>query len=89
MTKLAMNLNEKVWIRVTPRGKTIWDEYEKRWADMLTIEPRPLPPVDADGWSEWQLWEVMKTFGQYMVMGLDPPIEMTIQIKPKSLEAFT
>ena len=32
------------------------------------------------GWSKWQLWHLMETFGTYFAMGEEPPFNLNIEI---------
>jgi len=74
---IKFNINNNVRVKLTPRGH----EVNKRQHEELflsigkpeLIEKYPYaPPVeDEDGWSEWQLWHLMKTFGSSCGCGSD------------------
>jgi hypothetical protein len=73
--RMAFNLNNVVFVRLLPRGEAMYAAY---WRE-ANLEPLPLRP-DADGYVEFQLWYLAHVFGPGMVMGFDPPIEMTVYL---------
>lgn len=81
---MEFNLNYKVRVRLTDHGRKLHrEDHERFWmsVDRLDMARDYHPPVeDADGWSEFQLWVLMNTFGQFMGMALPPVMNMTIQI---------
>ena len=72
---LKFNINEEVKVKLTARGREIW------WA--YTEANRPFDPTravlqmkeDVEGWSTWQLWELMRIFGPHMFNGCIIPFE--------------
>lgn len=75
---IPFNLNEYIRVKLTDAGREIHRaEHE---AIIPHIEYRP-PRVDADGWSEFQAWCFMKTFGDHFRMGCEEPCEMEIQVQ--------
>ena len=63
---MDFNINDKVRVRLTPNGRAI---HAKNHADLCVRIPalskwvyKP-PTEDAEGWSEWQMWSLMATFG--------------------------
>ncbi len=76
----SFNINQKVRIKLTARGHQILEEsFQNLCAKVPNVEFFK-PKEDADGWSEWQMWEVMADFGAYISMGTLPPFETEIQI---------
>ncbi|MBB3020702.1 hypothetical protein FHR70_003788 [Microvirga lupini] len=63
------NLNHEVKVKLTHVGKLI---LEREYYDIKTS--------DADGWTKWQLWELMSLFGKYLYNGCDVPFETTIEL---------
>lgn len=70
---MKFNINGKVRVRLTERGRataralhdaivsSVLAQYPGLKDGIgLSYEP---PKEDADGWSEWQMWELMRTFG--------------------------
>lgn len=79
---VAFNINETVLVRLNDHGREIVRESDAKWSELY---PRlrghsTLPEEDADGWSKWQLWHLMKTFGPHMFAGAPNPFDITIRI---------
>jgi hypothetical protein len=72
---MDFNINDAVMVKLTPAGheaaKSHWRQYAIEWR---------APPEDAEGFSKWQLWDLMQTFGSAISMGLPVPFETTIRI---------
>jgi hypothetical protein len=52
-----MNLNDYVWVKLTPAGKEVVGEKTFMYNDV------------GDGWSRWQMWVFMQMFGEHIYMG--------------------
>lgn len=79
---MRFNINNYVSVKLTDRGRDIHTNY---WRGIL---PRrePVPAVvEVDGWSRWQMWELMHIFGSHCFNGCDPPFETEIEIEEKAL----
>ena len=87
---MEFNLNSDVFVRLTPEGRHI----HKRSHDELNthihhVSPKvktamyERPEEDEDGWSKWQLWELMSSFGEHIYNGCRPPFELNIRIPEK------
>jgi hypothetical protein len=63
------NVNEYVRVRLNDYGRQILGNGHR------TI------PHEADGWSRWQLWDLVSTFGAYVHLGVAPPFETDIRIE--------
>ena len=67
---MKFNLNSFVKIKLTSCGKEILHNRRK---DLYNKIGQPMPEYsiveDEDGWSRWQLWEVMSIFGNHLYMG--------------------
>jgi hypothetical protein len=75
---VKFNVNEKVKVRLTDTGRRI---HRKQWDELGITSFKYQPPKeDARGWSEWQLWCLMREFGQHLNNGFDPPFETEIRI---------
>lgn len=62
------NLNDTIRVKLTDYGKKIYtEELERtnRYFGRRVIE-NTSPMVDADGYSTFQLWSFMNTFGSYL-----------------------
>jgi hypothetical protein len=69
---MLFNVNEKVQVRLNDSGRKIQAEYHAPWSG----GPKP----DSDGWTEYQMWELMHIFGQHCYMGPEPPFATVIRI---------
>lgn len=63
------NINHFVHVRLTDAGRN--------YCAMDCREPKE----DADGWSRWQLWDLMSVMGEQIYMGCKPPFETDIRIE--------
>jgi hypothetical protein len=79
---VLFNVNDKVRVRLTARGREILRQQREELYRGIGKKPPPHagPKEDADGWSEWQLWELMDAFGHHVHLGCDVPFETTIDI---------
>lgn len=86
----VFNINSKVKIKITDAGKDILDKENaelKKQYPRIDFGTAPAKPESHDGWQEWQLWEVMSTFGPYMCNGALPPFETDIVINVDQIKA--
>ena len=75
--KIQINLNEVVKVKLTERGKEI---HKKIHEDIRKEAPHLIgeykgPIVDAEGYTKYQLWELMGDFGSQMFNGSPPCFE--------------
>lgn len=78
-TFIPFNVNNRVRIRLNDKGRAIYREAYEAVSIRVHGEYRP-KKEDAEGWSEWQLWEVMELFGPHIHLGCHMPFEnCTIQ----------
>jgi len=66
---MRFNVNETVSVRLTGRGRAILRQ--------VGVAPKA---EDAEGWSRWQLWDLMRQFGGHLYLGCDPPFDLAIEI---------
>ena len=59
-----MNINEYVYVKLSAKGKEIAD----------ACEPYDFYKLD-NGWTAWQLWMLIKTFGEHVNIGNDTVFE--------------
>ena len=87
---MEVNLNDNVRVKLNDAGREIhkirhdelYDYIESRGVPSPTYERlkyRP-PKEDSDGWSEWQLWDLMSLYGPHITLGAALPFETTIEI---------
>ena len=79
MEAIRFNINEKVRVRLTETGlKQLEQEHNAIMGPMAERHPFKPPSVDADGYSEFQLWDLMLTLGKHCYMGPPLPFETEI-----------
>lgn len=83
---IRINLNETVKVKLTDWGKVI---YYRRFDSLNEFVERQicksrLPKEDEDGYTEFQLWDFINMYGQYISMGAPnviEPLEIVYQEK--------
>ena len=73
------NINDFVWVRLTPRGRDI----DRALHEQLRAVARSIGPyVDCakNGWRKFQLYRLMYHFGQDCYMGADLPFATEISL---------
>jgi hypothetical protein len=73
---IAFNINWNVRVRLTDHGRA----YLRR-TDRASVLER-----EVDGWTAWQLHDLMNTFGSQIGMGFSVPFETTIELIGDPLE---
>jgi len=72
---MTINLNEKVWVRLNDYGKSIlfarWNKYSKTTEKQIL----KMHAVKND-WYEFQIWDLMNTFGPHLSIGFNTPFEV-------------
>ena len=82
MKTINFNCNEYVYVKLTQFGKEILAKDEEEFRRLYNIEPiYKFKPEDEDGWSKWQLWDLMNIFGPYMKMGCNNPFDLSIKFE--------
>ena len=88
MTEIRFNINNYIKAKLTKRGHEIHRaNYARLFAGYLVEKYPYAPPAeDADGWSKWQAWDFMSTFGPHMGCGSDVPAstEIIILVEPSA-----
>lgn len=75
----SFNINHHVRVKLTALGRKHLSEIGELWR----LEPGHSNAVDdATGFSEWQLWDLMATFGPVLYMGGGVPFETEIELVP-------
>lgn len=77
---MKFNINKYVKVRVTPYGRSL---LEKQHAELMEMIPEcgrhPFRlDIDQDGYSKFQLWDLMSRLGQYCQMGVEQPFETEV-----------
>jgi len=77
---MKFNINDSVKVKLNDHGREIL----KQQHDLLLKDiPRyefTLPQEDEQGWSKWQMWRLMETFGPHISIGSEVPFETEIEI---------
>lgn len=88
MEQIKFNINHQVKVKVTDYGYDVWLEYSNQFAKysptypIITIEELKANQ-DEDGYTEFQMWDMMSIFGPKMKMGLKNPIDTNIILLPE------
>ena len=79
--EVEFNINYYVKVKLTETGKKhLFEDWHKLMKDYpVAIQYRP-PKVDADGYTRFQLWDLMSRLGEYTSMGLKQAFETNIII---------
>ena len=81
---IEFNLNQSVEVQLTERGRNILQEnHDKLYFAFDNKYPYRPPVEDENGWSKWQLWCLMREFGDHVHIGFDPPFKTTIRLLDK------
>lgn len=67
---MKFNISDSVRVKLTTLGREI---VKAKFGPRFTVKEK-------DGWSTWQLWELMEVFGPYIETGRDLPFETEIEI---------
>jgi hypothetical protein len=79
--RIPFNVNDGVRIKLNDIGREILRQQNIEFVERSSGKFWPsMPKEDADGWSEWQLWDVMHRFGDHMRLGMVVPFETAIEI---------
>lgn len=82
--KVPFNVNDYVWVKLTPAGLEILrqetNQLRRSFPRLLEFTP---PSVDENGYTQYQLWALMKDFGEYMLWGGTSPFETNMFFETK------
>jgi hypothetical protein len=78
---MPFNINDYVKVRLTGRGRQI---HREKFVELMRGINRnyeyQAPKEDDLGFSKWQAWDLMHTFGEHAYIGFDVPFETRILI---------
>lgn len=87
MTYLPFNINDNVRVKLSPYGHSILLANYLKLVSHYSEDKRPFPyrapNEDAEGWSTWQMWCLMRALGEHVgptAPGKNP-FELNIQIE--------
>lgn len=84
---MKFNINNNVKVKLTDFGRKVHRENHNKIFEFIPANCtynyyndfyKPLE--DKNGWSTWQLWELMQIFGPYFFNGGEVPFETEIEI---------
>lgn len=80
---MKFNINNTVKVKLTDFGFSILEkehaELQRQFPSLPDYEP---PKVDAERYTEFQMWKLMQIFGPYIVLGMPLlPFESNILIE--------
>lgn len=82
---MKFNISNYVRVRLTDHGRQIHKQNTEAYG-LGGVYYRP-PVEDDQGWSKWQLWDLMSVFGHSISLGCELPFDTTIEIcSPPSSE---
>ena len=88
-TGMPFNINNYVYVQLTDHGRGVHAANHAMLLASIGLPhiklPYRPPAEDADGWSKWQLWELMSEFGQHTRMGGEACFSTIIVINTKPL----
>lgn len=81
MSGTPFNLNEYVRVKLTKRGHELLEAQHRDLQAAVPAVGEYKPPKEEEGWSRWQLWDLMSKLGKHCIMGPPVPFETTIEIE--------
>jgi hypothetical protein len=85
---MKLNVNDTVRVRLTDLGRKTLAVLRAKTNEGIAAmcipgsdPPQvPLTAEEVDGWSEWQLWVLMETFGEFCGNGMPLMFETEIEV---------
>ena len=79
---MKFNMNDKVKVKLTEHGRKVHrEEHEKLFAGQKYSHVYSPPEEDSDGYSTWQMWQLMSSFGEWIYMGCAIPFDTNILVE--------
>lgn len=91
----TFNINSHVRVKVTEHGFAVMDAADEALNRLLGSRlPHRSPRIrveqaEGNGWSRWQMWDLMQTFGSAVGMGRDVPFETAVEFELPSAPTET
>jgi hypothetical protein len=85
----SFNINSTVKVRLTKYGKELHrKDWEDFWSSINRLDENPYEPPtpDAGGYVEFQMWDLMDTFGSHCGMCKEQPLCSVILIDEDDLK---
>lgn len=82
----SFNINDTVKVKLTTLGNEIWKkDFERYGVDpKFTFDDKKALYTDGEGWTSFQLHDLMAVFGEYLSNGFAIPFETNILIEFKN-----
>lgn len=86
METVQTNINMYVYVKLKESGYKILREHNAELNNKIMKfggkgVPYEDPDVDEEGWTKYQMWELMKIFGSSIMLGVETPFETTIKME--------
>jgi len=86
MKRCYYNINSNVYVKLTPKGHELYKKFwEEVFKDSETKHTAPVIHTDAEGWTEFQMWDLMSIFGPHLYNGCNVPFETNIRFRRDDL----
>lgn len=72
---IEYNLNKTVYVRLNNTGRNIYKSYMEELNRNCTMRFSVEPEVDKNGYTKFQLWDLIHIFGEYIDLGLPTPFD--------------
>lgn len=81
--KKPFNINEFVWVKLNDKGV---EELKRQHDEFRSLYPNAVrdfvePKKDEDGYSKFQMHNLMSSFGHMMILGVELPFEATVMLE--------
>jgi len=76
---ISFNINSSVKVKLTKHGKEVYREWFEK-LDLPVKQQFQLPTEDEEGYSTWQMWHLMRVFGNEMGMECELCFNTVIRI---------
>ena len=84
---MKFNINDYVKVKLTEKGlRTLKKQHEELKRKAPSIGEYREPKIDREGYTKFQLWDLMSHFGTECSLGLEIPFDTEIIICDKTTE---
>ena len=88
MEQIKFNINHSVKVKVTEYGYEVWLAHQNKFVHFSgTIKSVTIEELKAkqgeEGYTKFQLWDIMSIFVAKMTMGFENPIDTNIILLPE------
>ncbi len=78
---MKLNINDSVKVKLNDHGREILkQQHELLFKDIPRYRVFVPPREDEQGWSTWQMWDLMQSFGPHIRLGAEVPFETEIEL---------